>query len=79
LSRDWHLDDGLERELAPIRQAFASTHVFVVPRSKNHVVVATKGATRTDPATLMKAAGLADPRFLGEFSVADFVADLVTP
>lgn len=71
-----HLDGGLEEELAPIREAFASTYLFVVPRSKNYVVVATKAETSADAATLMKTAAIVDPRFRGEFSVAEFVPDL---
>jgi len=71
-----HLDGGIEEEVAPIREAFGSAHLFVVPRSKNYVVVATKAVTRCDTPTLLRAATLADPRFLSEFSVADFVPDL---
>jgi spermidine synthase len=71
-----HLDGGVEEELAPIREAFPSAHLFVVPRSKNYVVVATKGPTNADAQTLAQASLIADPRFAGEFSVADFVADL---
>jgi spermidine synthase len=72
-----HLDRGLEQELAPIQEAFASTHVFEVPSSKNYVVVATQAATTADAATLERAAEIAAPRFRGEFSVADFVPDLM--
>lgn len=73
-----HLDRGLEEELAPIRKAFPSTHVFEVPSSKNYVVVATQAATKADAATLEQAAVVAAPRFLGEFSIADFVPDLMS-
>lgn len=71
-----HLDGGVEEALAPIRAAFPSAHLFVVPRSKNYVVVATKEPTSADAHVLEHAAQIADPRFAGEFCVADFVPDL---
>ena len=74
-----HLKRGLGEELAPIRQAFPSTHVFKVPSSNNYVVVATQGATRANVGTLEQAADLAAPRFRGEFSVAAFIPELMSP
>ncbi len=71
-----HLEEGIERELASIREAFASAHLFVVPRSRNYVIVATKTASSADAQSLRAAAAIAEPRFRDEFSVAEFVQDL---
>lgn len=71
-----HMEHGLEDELAPLRVAFSSVHHFIVPRSRNHVIIVSGGAIPADPSSLQAAAARAEPRFQGEFSVAAFVADL---
>ena len=71
-----HLESGLEQALEPIREAFASVHLFVVPRSRNYVVVATKGESCADVDSLRETAAAVDPRFGNEFSVAEFISDL---
>lgn len=71
---NWH--KGIKDDLATIREAFASSHLFEVPRSGNFVVVATKAKTNNSAATLRQNAVKVDPRFNHEFSVARFIPDL---
>ena len=71
-----HLERGLAAEVAPLRRAYGGAHRFEVPRSRNHVIVATNAGTTADLPALRAAAAVADPRFLGEFSVLPFIDDL---
>jgi len=67
---------GIKEDFATIQEAFSNTHLFAVPRSGNYVVVATKGQSSGNAATLRAMAKKVDPRFNREFSVARFIPDL---
>lgn len=71
---NWHRD--VQKDIDTIAEAFASTHLFKVPRSGNYVLVATRRNTDFGEDFMRNNAKAARAVFGNQFSVAPFIEDL---